>query len=156
MEEAERSIRQAWEAGTRTLGAEHPQTLSSTLALARLLNDKGEPQQAIALLHPVETHLRAAFTGSNSYRLAQSLIQVGRAHSTLGECTEAEPRLLEAQRQLLETPSRDPLDYRRCLLALVQLYHDRNAVEPGKDWDAKARQWQTALDTFDADRRPQP
>ena len=119
------------------------------------MNDKGEPQQAIALLQPVETRLRTAFTGSNSYRLAQGLIQLSRAHSTLGEWAEAEPRLLEAQRLLLETPSTDPLDYRRCLLALVQLYNERNAVEPRKDWDAKARQWKTALDSFDADRRPQ-
>jgi hypothetical protein len=134
------------------LGEEHPNTLTFTGNLGRVLQQQGKHQEALDLLGPIEPSARKRFTGGNARRLADFLTTLGRARVGVGYDAErfalAESNLLEAHPIFVAAKGVGPAhkDTLACVQALVDLYTAWHAAEPGKGHDAKAAEWKAKLD----------
>ncbi|MBX3378402.1 MAG: serine/threonine protein kinase [Phycisphaeraceae bacterium] len=161
LDQAEPYVREALEKSRRVLGEEHPDTLAITGGLGRLLQQLGQHRDAVELLAPIEPATRTAFTGRNVSGLAGFLSTLGRARVGLGHDAErfalAEANLLEAHSMYAAARDLGPThkDTLACVQGLVDLYTAWDAAEPGKGYDAKAREWQSRLTPPSAPAPPQ-
>jgi serine/threonine protein kinase/tetratricopeptide (TPR) repeat protein len=147
--EAEPYYREAVEKRRRVLGEEHQLTLVSIIYSGDLLREMNKPAEAIELLAPSEAAACKAFTGVNPRILALMLTTLGRARVTLGynpnRFNVAETNLLEAHQLYVKTGGEKHKNALDCVQGLIDIYTAWDKAEPGKGYDAKAREWKARL-----------
>ncbi|MBX3406615.1 MAG: serine/threonine protein kinase [Phycisphaeraceae bacterium] len=149
-EEAEPYWREAMEGSRRVLGADHPHTLVYISNTGSVLLQRGRPRDALDLLAPVEAASRRAFSDGHPLHLAAYLTALGGARAALGHNADAlslaESNLLEAHPIFVRTQGSGHKDTRTCVRRLVDLYTAWHAADPGKGYDAKAKEWEERLE----------
>jgi eukaryotic-like serine/threonine-protein kinase len=142
--EAEPYLREVVERGSRKLGPEHRTVLIAAINLAGVLVDQNRFSEAATLLSPVEKSARKAFA-TDEARLAFLLTNLGKARAGLKEFALAEAELTEARELYTKTRGPAHKDTLDCIQAAIDLYSARDAAEPGKQYDQKAKQLKTKL-----------
>ncbi len=149
LDQAEVYEREALTKSRRALGDDHPVTLVAVILTGMVLEKKGEHAEAGKLLAPMDATTRTVFTGSNLFLRATFLIQLGLAHTGLGDYAAAEAELLDAQAILQQTHNVTHADdIRDCTRAIVALYSAWNTAQHGNGYDAKAAEWKAKLDAL--------
>ncbi len=151
--DADVQLQRAVAQSRRVLGDDHPDTLLATLRLASLAGVRGEHAAVVDLLLPLKDRVRAAFPGMpGELRHATTLGMLGRARAGLArdaaERGVAEADLLAAQGTFAKHPGVAVKEARDWTQALVDLYVGWHAAEPGRGYDAKAAEWQKAVDAL--------
>jgi serine/threonine protein kinase len=145
LSEAEPNVRAVVEKSTRSLGREHPITISATTNLAGLLNAQKRFAEAAELLAANEPEARKITNPSGERNLALLLTWLGKARTGLKQFEAAEASLLEAHPIWVKTRGETHKDTRNCKQAIVDLYTDWHAAQPGKGYDTKAQEWKARL-----------
>ena len=143
LDEAESLFREALSARRSALGNEHPDTFQSMNNLAFLLFSAGKAGEAEPLFREALEGRTSKF-GPGSPIVAGSQVRLAEVLTTLQKFSEAETLLLAAEK-LLAAPDVPPGRHAQCVQKLVALYDARNASEPGKGWDVKAKEWKSQL-----------
>ena len=148
LNEAEPYLREALEKSRRINGEQHATTLTSINKMGALLVAQTKYAEAKKLLAPYEVPTRKTFVAGEPYRIASFLMNLGKAHTGLGEFAAAETDLLEAQPMFVKSRSSRPVDTRECTRAIVDLYAAWDHAQPGKGHDGKAAEWKRKLDAL--------
>ncbi len=148
--DAETCFRGVMEKARSTLGPEHRITTQAVTELGILAERSGRHPEAIALLAPIEAHVRNTAATRRARDTARYLSALGAATYHVGESPlrfqEAESRLLEAHASLAKALGERQRETLECVTRIVDLYVDWDKAEPGKGHDAKAAEWRAALD----------
>ncbi len=140
-EEAAEIYQQALPQFVETFGPGHARTLMVRTALGELLRTLDRSEQAAEQFQLV---LAAADPEAPAVDLSDVRVRLGAALVDLQRYDEAEPVLLQAERERAEQPEAagDPASARRELVALYEAWH---AARPGAGHDARAATWRARL-----------
>jgi tetratricopeptide (TPR) repeat protein len=144
-DEAEANLRAVVEKGGRALGPEHPISMSAKVDIGDLLVKRIRFAEAAEILASSEPIARRATTLDGQLLLALLLTDLGKARTGLKQYEAAEPGLLEAHAIWAKARGETHQDTRSCKQAIVNLYDQWNAVQPGKGYDTKAIEWKAKL-----------
>ncbi|MFZ4574045.1 MAG: tetratricopeptide repeat protein [Phycisphaerales bacterium] len=143
--EAESLLTETLERATRVLGPKHPTTLNIMIITGSLRKEQSKPAEVLALLAPVESDARAAFTGSAVTRVATLLSDLGWARAALAkapaEFAAAEASLVEARDIFVAAQGERDGSAVECAKVLSGLYAAWEKVEPAKGYGTKAAEW---------------
>ena len=145
LDEAEANLRAVVEKGGRAHGPEHPISLNAKVDLGDLLVRRSRFAEAAEILASGEPIARRATTRDGQILLALLLTDLGKARTGLKQYEAAEPGLLEAHAIWVKTRGETHQNTRACERAIVQLYDEWNAAQPGKGHDARAVEWKARL-----------
>lgn len=148
LSESEPYLLEAWERSGRVLGEAHPTTLGAVNSLGALRIAQNRFAEARNLLSPAESKTREVFTGTNTFRIAKLLMNLGSAHAGLGDRKTAEALLIEAQSIFALNSGPLPKDRGDCLQALIALYTAWHVAEPNQSYDTEASKWRKVLEDF--------
>jgi eukaryotic-like serine/threonine-protein kinase len=101
-DEAERLIRSGFETARRILPAEHPAVIAGLSALGKLFEDRGDHDEAIAVLDDVS--LRLQVRDSSSIELSETLSELANSHYYAGHLAVSDSinrRVLAMNRRIL-------------------------------------------------------
>jgi tetratricopeptide (TPR) repeat protein len=145
LSEAETNLRTAVEKAGAALGKEHPITLNADVRLGDLLNKQKRYAEAAQLLATIEPAVRKT-SSTAGQRLPAILLQgLGKARLGLKQFEAAEANLLEAHPIWVKARGEAHPDTRRCVQVIVDLYTAWHAAQPGKGYNAKAKEWKAKL-----------
>jgi tetratricopeptide (TPR) repeat protein len=145
IEEAEKNFRDVVEKSDRALGVEHPISTSAKVDLGGLLLHRMQYAEAAEILAAVEPVARKAKTPAGELHLATLLTGLGQARAGLKQFETAEASLLEAHTIWVKARGEKQDETRSCKQAIVDLYTEWNAAQPGKGYDTKASEWKAKL-----------
>jgi tetratricopeptide (TPR) repeat protein len=139
--EAEPLFREVYEIHRQEMPADHRAIGESAAILSNLLHCLGRFVEAEPLAREAVDEHELAIP-RDEWALAHARLELGRDLLSLRKFSEAEAVLLEAHGELLSTDS-----VHVGPLALTALYTAWDRAEPGKGYDAKAREWLSTLFT---------
>jgi serine/threonine protein kinase len=142
--DAEALYREVLEIQRKSLPAQHPDTTRTVSNLGWLLLEDSKPQEAEPLFREAMADFEHSF-GPGHWIVANTRMGLGSALCDMKQFSRAEPELLGAELTMVKVKGIDPKRHRHTIEALVELYRSWDAAEPGKGFDAKARQWQARL-----------
>jgi tetratricopeptide (TPR) repeat protein len=145
IEEAEKNFRDVVEKSDRALVVEHPISTSAKVDLGGLLLRRMQYAEAAEILAAVEPVARKARTLAGELLLATLLTGSGQARAGLKQFETAEASLLEAHALWVKARGEKQDETRSCKQAIVDLYTEWNAAQPGKGYDTKAAEWKAKL-----------
>ena len=133
-DEAEPLFREAYEIYRRSTPANHRAIGESATFLANVLITLGRHEEAVPLSREAIAHHSLAVP-HDDMALALARLELGRGLVALGKFPDAESTLLDAERALTKTEH-----FHVGILAPIVLYTSWDQAEPGKGYDAKARE----------------
>jgi hypothetical protein len=149
LSEAESGFRDSATRASRSLGAEHPLTVSSTSNLGAVLNQQKRFAQAAQVLSTAEPAARKSSTPAGQRSVALLLTRLGKARAGLKHFQQAEGNLLEGHAIRLKLLGKTHTDTVSSAMAIIDLYTDWNASQPGKGYDRKALEWKAEFGLAD-------
>jgi hypothetical protein len=126
------------------LGEAHPNTLIATINTSAAVQRQGRNAETREMLVGIEDATREAFKGSMASWLAKLLTTLGMARTSLGEFSDAETELLEANELFLATRGEKHHDTEGCVRAIVDLYSAWAKAAPGEGHEAQVAEWRSS------------
>ncbi|MDX2117066.1 MAG: serine/threonine-protein kinase [Planctomycetota bacterium] len=143
--EAEACALEALAGRRKLLGEEHPLTLSSIINLGMLYNKQEKYPQAATLLEQAEPAARKVLVDELAGTLGTFLTTMARSRFSMGfddaRYRRSEKDFLEAHALLLKVGGEADPSTVSCGAFIAEFYAAWEKAEPGKGYDAKAREW---------------
>jgi len=125
----------------RALGNDHVMVIAARGELGRVLILRQRPAEALPVLLQAQRDLTASTMEPNAERLAILKALIGEALADLGRHAEAEPKLLEAHREMEAINPSNPelrMQRRRTAAALAALYRATDRPSEAEAWTKRA------------------